>query len=116
MKKLLLGLALTMSLGTFANSGEIIKDDQIIQPIKACYKFEVHRTQWINNNPTKYTTSYVEYGRYTEAGAYQRSQELYQLYPTDIDQNGNGYMSLHGYNISNISNCLVIGPSIPSDN
>ncbi|WP_353159068.1 hypothetical protein [Myroides odoratus] len=116
MKKLLLGLALTMSLGTFANSGEIIKDDQIIKPMISCYQFEVHRTQWRNNNPTNYTTSYVEYGMYTEAGAYQRSLELSQLYPTDIDQNGNGYMSLHAYNISNISNCLAIVPSTPLGN
>ncbi|MDM1045158.1 hypothetical protein HX004_09650 [Myroides sp. 1354] len=116
MKKLLLGLALTLSLGTFANSGEIIKDDQIIHLIKTCYRFDVDRTKWVNHNPTSYTTSYTEYGMYTEAGAYQRSLELSQLYPTDIDQNGNGYLSLHAYSVSNISNCTGLIPAISSDN
>lgn len=99
--------AFLLSVGTFANSGEIIKDDLISsQQILRCYKFEVYITKVKNNNPTPYKTSYTEYGIYTEAGAYQRSLELFQMYPTETDSNGDGYWSLHSYNTSNLSNCF----------
>jgi|GEM_PF-2736462 len=119
MKKLLLlllGLALTMPLGIFANSGEIVKDDQMSLRRLSCYQFEVYITQWKNHNPTNYKTSYIEYGMYTEAGAYQRSLELAQLYPTDIDHKGDGFLALHAYRVSNVSDCLKIEPLLPVDN
>lgn len=115
MKKLItMGFLALGTLSMFANGPLEKKEDQILWGFK-CYKFEVYRVQLVNHNPTNYRTSYIEYGRYTQAGADQRADELYQLYPTDIDRNGNGVRSLHGYGPSDESDCLKSGPATHSE-
>lgn len=96
-------------LGTFsmfANGDPVEepKEDQAQLTVR-CYRFEFVSTKWVNHNPTKYKTYHDEYGLYTEAGAAQRCQELSEMYPTDIDQNGNGYLTLQSCNTVDFSFC-----------
>ena len=108
MKKL---MALSfLFLGTFSmfangNPIEEPKEDQLVFGVE-CYRFEIVSTKWFNHNPTKYKTYYDEYGMYTEAGAAQRSAEIEEMYPTTLDQNGNGYLTLSTYNTVDSSFCL----------
>lgn len=104
-----------LALGTLSmyadGNVETPSNDQINVSFK-CYKFEVSRRLFTNHNPSRYETNYVEYGFYTEAGAKQRADEFYDLYPTDIDHNGNGFISLHGYHVTDGSACFsVVNPT-----
>ncbi|MDM1045159.1 hypothetical protein HX004_09655 [Myroides sp. 1354] len=70
MKKLLLGLALTLSLGTFANSGEIVKDERLEQTTKKCYLLRFDAIYYSNFQAVASSKTYHEmnfYGTFDEA-------------------------------------------------